>query len=188
MTRANTPETYRDTVLLYDVEVEAVFKDSVTLNDVALDEEFVRIAADVGYWNARYADALKEHLLAEHTVKLERDRAMIEVRAQLRAHAAAASAPVEGKRTKAAKDVTESEVKTYVSLREDIIALELDAIAKEVEKEKMRRFADSVAVKKDALQSLGARLRIEMERDSAVRRRYSSSREAARDRQGGDDD
>jgi len=171
----------RESAELRDIEVEQALVDAVTLNDVALDEELVRIAADVAYWGARYADAMKEHLMVEHEYETLRDRAMIEEREKLRAHAEAKNA---GKKTKA-KEVTESEVKTYVGLREDVQELKLHEIEARVDKERMRRYADAVAVKKDALQSLGARQRVEMERDPAVRRRYTNEREA---RRGGGDE
>ena len=42
----------------------------VVINDFALDEEFIRMPADMAYWNARYADALRNYLLA----KLDHER------------------------------------------------------------------------------------------------------------------
>ena len=54
-----------------EIVVDAYLYDCVNVEPEALQEEFVRIPADLAYWNERYAQAHREHLLA----KLDAERA-----------------------------------------------------------------------------------------------------------------
>lgn len=145
-----------ETKNLHDMEVEAYLYDSVNIDDFAMDEEFKRVAADIAYWNARYSEAVKAHQVAKLEAKLEKSAAWKRAREA-----------VELRGEKLTDKGIEAEAETD-QLWVDKRMAEIDA---EALSKKIGGFAEAVAAKKDMLQSLGARLRVELEGDAHVRRR-----------------
>ncbi len=133
---------------------EQYLKDSVMIDDLVLDEEFIRVPADLAFWSARYADAVKAFLLA----KLERDRVQGKVRLTIKAEA-----EIDKKKRRA--DDLEAAVNNDPEYLDAAVAM----IEAEAEKKHAQGRVDAVAAKKDMVQSLGAKLRSEMERDPMIR-------------------
>ena len=138
---------------LHDIEVEKYLADCVRLFPEAIQEEMVRISADLAYWGERYSRALRAFL----TAKLDEDRAYAKVAILCREELAQA-----GK-------VTEAMVTSAVESHPEIERARLELIAAEVEKVRLYGVLDAIRSKRDMLQSLGAQLRAEMERDPGLR-------------------
>jgi len=145
-----------------DRDPEEYLRECITLDDFALDEEFVRMPADMAYWNGQYADALRGYMLA----KLAHDRNAA------RLHLRVKASNEEGGGKKATVGDLEAMVLTDDSYQETALAL-LEA---DVERVRLRGVCDAIATKRDMLQSLGAKLRAEMAGDPMVRREHSERR------------
>lgn len=129
-------------------------KDSVCIDDLILDEEFIRLPTDLAFWSARYAEAIRVHL----TAKLNADRAKSKAHLKIRA-----DAEVGGKK------VTVADVDALIFEDPDYLDAAVELIDAEVERKKLQGCVDAVVAKKDMIQSLGAKLRSEMERDPMVK-------------------
>lgn len=128
---------------------------SVEIDDVDLDEEFTRVAADLAYWGAQYASAVRLHLRAKIDAKKERAKAYIMHRESIFA---------EGGKP------TEKQVEAACDVDDDVLHAAYAEVDAEAERARLRIMVDAVSAKKDALQSLGAKLRKEMDANPSVRR------------------
>ncbi len=120
-----------------------------------IEEEFVRTPADIAYWNAQFADALDVYLRAKAAAKKEWARLWLLMKAQLSADGA---------------KPTEKMIDANVEVHDDWQKAQLVLIDAEVNKAKLQGDVDAVHTKRDMLQSLGAKLRVEMMSDPQVRR------------------
>ena len=144
-----------DNFAIHDMEFEEFLYESVTMDTaIDLDGEFRKISGAIAYWNARYADAIEEHLKAEMDHKQEKARLYLHWRTTLE---------LGGGR------ITEAMVTAKVESDPDYIESKVKAIEAEAEKVRLRGYTDAVSAKKDMLQSLGAKLRAEMAGDPTVR-------------------
>ena len=137
-------------------------RECITLDDLALDEEFIRMPADMAYWSAQYADALRTYLFA----KFEHDRNAARLHLQ----------------TKAANEVGMGKKATVGDLEAMVITdpeyerTYLPLLEADVDRARLRGVVDAISTKKDMLQSLGAKLRAEMAGDPIVRREHAERR------------
>lgn len=136
--------------------------DAVKIDDLALDEEFIRFPGDLAYWNAKYAKSLEAYLIAKHEFEVTKARLWIEIKNEELA---------------ADNKVTVDDIKCMVMLREEWEEAHLAFIRAEVQKEKMKKFTEAVSSKKDMLQSLGAKLRVELEGDPSIRHQHREARQ-----------
>ncbi len=130
-------------------------RDCVSIQPEDLDSEFCRVAADIAYWNAQYADANRSYLFA----KIEADR----VRGMLYFEHREALELM-------GKKVTEAQVGALVDTDPRQIDARTDLVETEARKVRLRGVCDAVIAKKDMIQSLGAKLRAEMAGDPTLRR------------------
>lgn len=130
-------------------------KSCTTIAPEAIEEEFVRTPADVAYWNAQYAEALGAYLKAKLSADREWSRLWLLTRESL---IAAGGKP------------TEATVEASVTMHPDWEKAQLALIEAEVLKTEAYGRVDAVHTKRDMLQSLGAKLRVEMQSDPQVRR------------------
>lgn len=139
---------------IHDIEVEQFLYDSIRIEPVALQEEYVRMPADLAYWNARFASAYER--FATTKVQLSRLEALkrIEHRERLLADT---------------PKVTESMVEAAVAGDPSVQEIQDDLIAAEVDKVRMNGVVDAVRTKRDMLVSVGAHVRAEMQHDPMVR-------------------
>lgn len=128
--------------------------DCVTIEPVAIQEEYVRFPADLAFWNGKAADALQAHLHAKNN--LERTEAQLQL--TLREQFAA-----EGKK------VTEAVITAAVTTHDEYQKAKVAAIAAEVEKARCSGYVDSLHSKREMLVSMGAHIRKEMDGDPVLR-------------------
>jgi hypothetical protein len=145
------------TELLHDLSVDQYLAQSVTVEPLQLEEEFVRLPADLAYWHARAADALREYQMS----KLEQDKTEANLRIVVREHIIATG----GK-------PTESQVESGVMLRPEYSEARARTIEAEVEYQRLRGVCEAVRVKRDALVALGQQARAEMS-DPVVRQQVA---------------
>ena len=138
---------------IHDLEVDEYLSECVRINSDNLQEEFCRVPADLAYWGERMADAAKDAKLA----KLHREKTESVLYAKHRAELSNF-----GKTTEAAIRAAVVDDPAYEKAK--IREIEADAAATAF---KNRFWA--VSAKKDLVQSLGATIRVEMQRDPLVR-------------------
>lgn len=131
-------------------------RDCTAIYPEQIEEEFVRTPSDVAYWNAQYADALDVFLKAEAHRKREWARLYLLKKAEASA---------------AEERTTETSLKAVVEASDEYAEAVQAEILAEAQKERMRGHVDAVHTKRDMLQSLGAKLRVEMMSDPQVRQR-----------------
>lgn len=144
-----------------DVEVTQYLKECVTIEPLALEEEFIRVPADLAYWGARWADAQKEAALA----KLRRNEVEAAIDAEHRADAASSG-----------EKVTEKVIASRVASDGRMRAIEVELIDAEARASRARAFADAVRAKKDMVMALGSQVRAEMAANPSLRDTMTTQR------------
>lgn len=145
---------------LHDVQVDDYLHDCVNTDPLKLDDEFVRLPADLAYWHHRSAEALKKFQLSKLDTKRLEARLRIEVREQQLA---------EGKKP------TESTVDAAVETSEEMYEARCALVHLEATYERLRGIVDAVRVKKDMVIALGNQIRAELS-DPIVRAAYADKR------------
>ncbi len=135
-------------------ELDAYLRECVQIEPLAIQEEFIRIPADLAYWNARYAKALRRHLMAKVNIDTCRARLVPAVR----------NAIIE-----AGGKATEATVEAAVESNEALIEARQEGVEAEVEKNELYGALDAIRSKKEMLISLGAHMRAELDGDPALR-------------------
>ncbi len=151
---------------LHDLEVSQHLADCVEISEVDLDQEFYRIAADYAYWSAQFAAAYEVALVAKNRTK----RVFAEVWELKRDAAIDAD---EGK-------ITDKLIEARVTMDPTYCEAQDREAAADSERVRLRGIVDAVGIKKDALQSIGAKLRKEMDGDLAIMRRELQDRDQRR--------
>lgn len=146
---------------LNELEVSDYLFDSVNVNAFSLNDEFVRVSADLAYWGAKFTEAHKTFLKSKLNLDVGEARLLIEVRERL---------TIEGK--KPTESVVDAGVKSCI----DYQALRIKHIDAEVERDRIRLILDAVRAKKDMLVSIGATVRAEMSGDPYLRKSMSDAR------------
>lgn len=146
---------------LGDVEVTEYLRECVTIEPMALEEEFVRVPSDLAYWGAQWADAQKAASMA----KLTRDQVEAAIDAEHRAEAAAAG-----------EKVTEKVIASRVLLDSRMKAVEIELIEAEARSSRARAFCDAVRAKRDMVVSLGSQVRAEMAANPSLRDTMTTAR------------
>jgi len=135
-------------------------KDCTKIMPEAIQEEFVRMPADLGFWNERCADALRAHLLA----KLAKDETHSRLYIHHRERMAAAG-----------HKATETQVEAAIDTDPEMHEAQLRVVDTQVDYQRARGVVDAVSCKRDMLQSLGAHIRTEMEGDLVIRNRVAGA-------------
>lgn len=146
---------------LGDVEVTQYLRECVTIEPLALEEEFVRVPADLAYWGARWADAQKAAALA----KLQRDQVEAAIDAEHRSTAAASG-----------EKVTEKVIASRVAGDDRMRAIEVELIEAEARASRARAFCDAVRAKRDMVVALGSQVRAEMQANPSLRDTLTTAR------------
>lgn len=133
-------------------------EDTVSIDPLDLNREFVELAPRLAYWNAQLAEATRKSMLA----KIEHDRAragkLVELRETLRS----------GTDPRLAK-ATVDEIDARVTLDDDVADAQIVYVRLEGERLRIKGIVDAILCKRDMLQSLGAKLRAEMAGDPVLR-------------------
>jgi hypothetical protein len=130
-------------------------KACVTLEPLALEEEFVRFAADLASWGEQAAQAKREVGLRKMSAEV--------VAAQLDGEARTALA--------GDKKPTEASIAAWVQQDPRRVAAEKEVIDAEYHSDRVRAVLDAVRAKRDMLVGLGAAERITREQEPVIRER-----------------
>lgn len=128
-----------------------------------LQEEFVRLPADLAYWNARYAQTYQFWLES----KLARERECARLYAL---HQAKLMTAGKGK-------VTISEVESSMNQDQAFVDVRTKEIIAESEKIRIAGVVEAIRAKRDMLISIGAHQRAEMQNDPMIRQARDVERE-----------
>lgn len=139
-------------------------KECVRINPEDIQSEYLRIPADLAYWNAQYATALRAHLMAEVDLKIMKGRLIPMIREQI---------VIKGGKP------TVDQVDALVESNEDYIAQRYELVGTEVAKNEAYGKLDAIRSKKEMLISLGAHIRAEMEGDPSLRETVGARRRMA---------
>lgn len=132
-------------------EEERAVRDAVTIVPEALEEEFVRLPGDLAYWNAKHADAVRDHLTAKAHYETVRARAAIAIRAS------------------SEKKPTEAAIQELLDVDDAVVGSRTALIETEVAKVRLAGRCEAIRAKRDALISIGAGIRAEMQGDPSIR-------------------
>lgn len=128
--------------------------DSVAIDPLDLNREFTELPPQLAYWNAQLANATQASMEAKAQKDREEARVLLLVK----------------ETSRLSKDkLTVAEVEAKVNLNEDVQDTQDIYIEKEAERLRLKGIVDSIHAKRDMLQSLGAKIRVEMMADPAVR-------------------
>jgi hypothetical protein len=150
------------------VTAEAYLKDCVRIEPLALEEEFVRLPADLAYWNDRYSEAYKYHLER----KIIREQLGAELSSKIR----------DGLEVAKKTRVTIAEVDGELLLNPEYQQARAKEVAADAERVRLYGVLDALRSKRDMLISLGAHIRAEMQHDPMIRERAALDREVATNR------
>jgi hypothetical protein len=137
-----------------DFDANRFLQEAVNIDDLLLDQEFIKLPGQLAHYTANYAEAVRDYLMTKLNVETTRARAHLRLRAEAEL----------GNRK-----MTVADLDALVSTDQDYIAAAIDLIEADVARQKLRGIVDAVTAKKDMLQSLGAKLRAEMQGDPIVR-------------------
>lgn len=150
---------------LDDLGVDDYLKQCVSIVPEAIQEEFMRIPAMLAYWNARYAQAIREHLNAKLDEKILRANLLPVIRTEL---------------MEAGAKLTESQVEAALDSNESLIEAQRRTIDADAAKAEAYGQLDAIRSKKEMLISLGAQLRAELQGDPLIRETVRGAREFKR--------
>lgn len=136
-------------------------RECVTVNQLDLNGEFVRVSADLAFCNARYAEAVEDLGRAKLRAEFNEARLYEEVRTAFLS---------EGTKP------TEKMVESAIRQKEDYMASQEALIEAEGKKLRWYGLVDAVRTKRDSLISLGAQQRAEMSHDPVLRERARTER------------
>jgi hypothetical protein len=125
---------------------EQTLKEALEIDDMQIKAEFIRLPADLAYYNGLYAEAIRTHLRAKHDLDLAGARLYHEHRDRLEAT---------GKPTEKKIDSAVEEDPLYVEARNA-------SDEAEAERLRLRGIVAALVTKCDMLQSLGSYMREEM--------------------------
>lgn len=144
-----------------DVDIEEYLQECANIDPLEIQEAYLKVPAELAYWNARYAKALRRAMMKKVDVDL--------LEAQLD--------PLMRKALKdAGANVTESIVKATIAQNESLIEARRELVDADVEKAQVFGALDAIRSKKEMLISLGAHLRAEMQGDPTIREHARASR------------
>lgn len=139
---------------------EEFVQQCVELEAEHLDEEMASFSGNYAYWTQQYADACRTYELRRRAYDLAHAARLLEVRESARADG-----------TK----MTVDEVNAMTLLAENVNDAHVAMVAADATRIRLRGIVESLGHKKDLMQSLGAKARIEMQYDPAVRRHGAPS-------------
>lgn len=173
---------------LRDLGVHEYAIECVDLEPLSLEEEFVRLPADLAYWNAKLSQTAAEYQRAKFHREQVAGRLHVELREELMvaAREAAEEAAEEALATNpdkkppriSIKSPTVDDIKSAVVLHEEYVGARELEIEKEQEKSHEYGIVDAIRCKRDMLVQIGANRRAEMQGDPQLRTETRDVREA----------
>lgn len=160
-------------VALRDVHVSRFAKESVDIEPTAIEEEYVRVPADLAYWGEKYARAYEVHAICKQRSKTL--NALLRIEHRERFHEQFQADKAEKNKSGSGR-VTDSMVESAVEMDERYQGMQAELIEAEVDLVRVKGTLEAVRTKRDMLVSLGAHIRAEMEGDPVVRAAYADAR------------
>ncbi len=172
---------------LRDLEVIEYAIECVDLEPLSLEEEFVRLPADLAYWNERLSRSAAEYQRAKFYREQVAARLHVELREELmqaardvadKAAEEAAASDSKKKAKVSVKPPTIDDIKSAVTTHEEYVGARELEIEKEQEKSSAYGIVDGIRSKRDMLIQIGANRRAEMQGDPQLRTETKEVREA----------
>jgi hypothetical protein len=135
-------------------DVGEYLRDCVRIEPLVIEEEYVRLPADLAYWNARFSESVQAFLTAKMNAEEHEARQRILHREILLA---------------AGGKATESQVDAAVTCDPSIREVRIKYIAAEARKHHIGGIVDAIRTKRDMLISLGAHMRAELQGDPVLK-------------------
>ena len=154
-------DTERGEIEAERAELMQRLREAVKIEPMAIEEEFIRMPADLAYWGEQYAQATNAHL--------QQKASFARLEAKLRR---AARQKLIDAGVKPTESQVEAEVVGSIEHEEGLDALN-DA---ETHALRLKGVVEAIRTKRDMLIQIGAHLRAEMERDPMVRERRNAAR------------
>jgi len=148
--------------IILEVLLSKAKLNTIRVDELAIDEEFIRGAGDLAFWNENYARAEKNAALETHEYKKTRARVWLELKSI-------------GK-TRKPKPPTDKDVEAELYEDDEHNEAELAMIEAVAKAKKAKLFADAVKEKQSNVRSFGAKLRTEMLSNPALRDQISESK------------
>jgi hypothetical protein len=136
------------------MDKDKYLKECLEIDNLALEEEFTRMPADLAYWANQYAEATKAFHLAK--IDLDRTEAKLAVHHRVRLADAGVKA-------------TESMVTAAVETDDTLYNAKVRLLEAEYLRNQLSGTCEAVRSKRDMLISLGANYRAEMQGDPSIR-------------------
>jgi hypothetical protein len=162
-----------DRKYLYDLEVDALLAEAVTVNPDFIESDLARNASDLAYFGECHADRVLDHGNAEINLRTEEAKLNITHRERLIAMAEPDS---KGNR----KAPTVDAVKAAVEADPQFIALSRMVLEAEVAMVRAKSRMEAVRAKKDAIIQIAMTRRAEMGIDPSIAAEHRSKVEAQR--------
>jgi len=144
-----------------EADPDEYLRDCVRIEPLVIEEEFVRLPADLAFWNERYSQCVRTFLMA----KLDADECEARLRIVHREMLLATGAKV-----------TESQVDSAVTQDGATRDARIRLIEAEAAKQRLGGIVDAIRTKRDMLISLGAHMRAELQGDPVLRRERADRR------------
>lgn len=129
-------------------------RESVRIDPLQLNREYCRLPGQLAYWNAQLAEATEKAMEAKASFDRQRAITLLQKREEV--------VFAQLKRTVA-------EVDAMVTEDDDVVVAHACHVDAEARRMRVKGVVDAVHCKRDMLQSLGAKLRVEMEADPLLR-------------------
>lgn len=140
-------------------DLEEYRRACVRIEPMAIQDEFIRVPADLAYWSESHSNLYREWQLAKFAREQEWGAAMARARASLSSEKQGGRGPtVDQVEAEAVNDPK------YVEAKRNEVYLE-------AETKRLVGMVDAVRTKRDMLVSLGAHIRAEMEHEPTIRER-----------------
>jgi len=141
------------------VRIDTFIQECVTIEPIALTEEFARLPADFARWNEVYAVAHERYLKAKLHAARTRATAALNIRRNPALYAQAYKVP----------KLTEGIIESILALDADVQVAEDVVVHAETERNRVRGVLIALGRKNDALVTIGAHQRAEMSNANGMR-------------------
>lgn len=144
-------------------------RECVRIDDFDIQAEYIRLPADLAYWNSRYADAYRDWNSSKLELDMLCSTLSLAIRDELINQA-------KGGR------VTLAEVEQVLHTTPQYRDAKQKEILAEADKARLYGVVDAIRAKKEMLISLGAHIRLEMGNDPLIRNARAAASEVANHR------
>ena len=167
---------------LHDIEVGQYLKDCVDISPEELEDEFIRLPADLAYWNHQYAETIKEAQRAKFLREQTFARLHTDLREEMMNEAREAvvkSLEEDSKSKMKAKAPTIADIESAVYTHAEYIAAKEREIQADGEKARLYGVVDAIRTKRDMIIQMGADRRAVMMGDPILREQTKAAQSSA---------